>query len=71
LFLEISIKGKTKRKVKTKGKKELNIMVEDRKKYERGKKKKALWEVPMEGSHIGKRKKLKSKKKTLRNNKDC
>jgi hypothetical protein len=25
----------------------------------------------MEGSHIGKRKKLKSKKKTLRNNKDC
>jgi hypothetical protein len=45
-------------------------MVEDRK-NERGKKKeetktkKPLWEVPMEGAHVGKRKKLKTKK--LRN----
>jgi hypothetical protein len=44
-------------------------MVEDRKKYEEEKEenkkktKKPLWEVPMEGSHVGKRKKLKTKTK--------
>jgi hypothetical protein len=57
-------------------------MVDRGMKEEKKETKKPVWEVPMEGSHIGKRKKLKSKKKLkqktkklktkkLRNSEDC